>query len=179
MEVLSGQPVASKRHTRWRNCRRVLKISPTKLEADVLAQKLCHAWRTVTVLSRIYWHTNPFLFLWDRHIGRILTARRMNYLKSPETSTIHSVLYQAVRKARRFNTSKVKNMLVVNGIDHVKTEWAFSAVSGQEKDGRLTFCADCRRPDAVTIRDFFHLPKIEEVIHFPGRRSSNFNARHE
>jgi hypothetical protein len=55
-------------------------------------------------------------------------------------------------------------MLKAEVIEPATSEWASPIVLVSKPDGSTRFCVDYRRLDAITVRDFYTLPRMDECI---------------
>ena len=55
-------------------------------------------------------------------------------------------------------------MLNAGGIEPSTFEWAAPVVFAPKKDGMIRFCIDYRRLNYVTLRESYHIPRMEEYI---------------
>ena len=58
----------------------------------------------------------------------------------------------------------LESMLNANVISPSSSEWASCPVLVRKKDGKVRWCIDYRKVNAVTVKDSFPLPKIEECL---------------
>ena len=58
----------------------------------------------------------------------------------------------------------LKSMLKANVISPSNSEWASCPVLVRKKDGKVRWCIDYRKLNALTVKDSFPLPKIEECL---------------
>ena len=66
-------------------------------------------------------------------------------------------------KARRAN-QEVRNLLALGMIQPSLSPWASGIVMVKKKNGELRFCCDFRPLNAVTIKDAYPLPRIDESL---------------
>ena len=66
-------------------------------------------------------------------------------------------------KAERAN-QKVRNLLALGMIQPSLSLWASGIVMVKKKNGELRFCCDFRPLNAVTIKDAYPLPRIDESL---------------
>lgn len=55
-------------------------------------------------------------------------------------------------------------MLNENIIAPAQTEWAAPIVFEFKKDGALCLCVDCRKLNAITKRESYRIPRMDECI---------------
>lgn len=53
-------------------------------------------------------------------------------------------------------------MLKMDVIEPSQTEWAAPIVMAPKKDGALSFIFEYRKLNAVTVSDYYHLPRMHE-----------------
>ena len=58
----------------------------------------------------------------------------------------------------------LKEMLRHKVIEPFKSPWAFPIVLVPKKDGTLRFCVDYRKLNAITIKDSYALPRIDDAL---------------
>ena len=59
---------------------------------------------------------------------------------------------------------EIDRMLRAGVIEPTSAEWASPVVSVPKKDGTMRFCVDYPKLNAVTIRDSYPLPRMDECI---------------
>lgn len=59
-------------------------------------------------------------------------------------------------------------MLSHKVMEPAQTEWAARIVFALKKDGSICFCVDYRKLNAVTKRDSYAIPRMDECIHSLG-----------
>ena len=72
--------------------------------------------------------------------------------------------YQAAHIHREFIDKEISALLQQDLIRHSKSPWASSIVVLDKKDGTYRLCIDYRKLNAVTIKDTYPLPRIQEVL---------------
>ena len=80
----------------------------------------------------------------------------------------HPPIKQASRRVpfavRGEVTKMINNMLADNVVQESASPWASPIVLAKKKDGSLRFCVDYRRLNAVTTKDVFPLPRIDDLL---------------
>ena len=101
--------------------------------------------------------------LWSGELGEIsATEHRIQLL--PGTRPISQQPYRAGPNAREFVAKEVDRMLRAGVVEPSDSPWASPVVLAPKKDGSLRFCIDYRRLNAVTKRDSYPLPRMDEYI---------------
>ena len=72
--------------------------------------------------------------------------------------------YSVSHKDRPFIESHVKEMLKNKVIEPSKSPWAFPIVLVPKKDGTIRFCVDYRKLNAITVKDSYALPRIDDAL---------------
>ncbi|XP_057376131.1 uncharacterized protein LOC130697026 [Daphnia carinata] len=96
------------------------------------------------------------------------------YLKSTNTTEHHidtgnhtpirTAPYRVSRKEREAIQSQVTNMLQDDIIQPSSSPWASPVVMVPKKNGELRFCIDYRRLNAITVRDVYPLPRVDDFL---------------
>ncbi|POM73982.1 LOW QUALITY PROTEIN: Retrovirus-related Pol Polyprotein [Phytophthora palmivora] len=72
---------------------------------------------------------------------------------------------------------QVDKMLADQVIEECNGPWAFPVVLVKKKDGTIRFCIDYRSLNAVTVKDVYPLPRIDETLdHLPVRGTRYFTT---
>ena len=101
--------------------------------------------------------------MWDGKLGEIsITEHPIDVF--PDTRPIAQNPYRAGPKARQFESAEVERMLESGIIRPSKSPWSSPVVLVPKKDGTLRFCVDYRRLNAVTRKDRYPLPRMDEYI---------------
>ena len=58
----------------------------------------------------------------------------------------------------------LKEMLDLGVIRHSSSPWASAIVLVRKKDGKFRFCIDLRKINNITLKEFYSLPRIENVL---------------
>lgn len=82
---------------------------------------------------------------------------------------INSAPYRAGPKVREIGTTEIDNMLRMNVLEPSLSEWASPIVFTQKKDGFLRLCIDCRKLNAVTVKDAYIIPRLDECLGYLGK----------
>ena len=104
-----------------------------------------------------------FAPMWSGKLGEInSTPHYIDLL--PGSRPIASQPYRAGPKAREIEQREVDKMLQAGVIEPSNSAWASPVVIIPKPDGSLRFCVDYRRLNALTIRDSYPLPRMDECI---------------
>ena len=63
---------------------------------------------------------------------------------------------------------EIDKMLEKGAIEPATTDWASPIVLAPKLDGSLRFCVDYRRLNAMTVRDSYLIPRMDECIKYLG-----------
>ncbi|KZS13011.1 Uncharacterized protein APZ42_021947 [Daphnia magna] len=77
---------------------------------------------------------------------------------------IRSTPYRVSRIEREAIHAQVREMLANEFITPSSSPWSAPVVMVPKKDGSLRFCIDYRRLNAVTVRDVYPLPRIDDFL---------------
>ena len=77
---------------------------------------------------------------------------------------IHVPPYRAGFKERETVEKLTDEMLKEGVIRHSSNPWASPVVLVAKKDGQIRFCIDYRRLNAITVRDVYPLPRIDDCL---------------
>ena len=86
---------------------------------------------------------------------------------SIDTSThkpIHQAPYKSAWKEREITQTQVQHMRSIGAVVPSSSPWAAPVVLVRKKDGTWRFCVDYRKLNAITTRDVYPLPRIEEAL---------------
>ena len=111
--------------------------------------------------------------MWDGKLGEIkLTEHRIDLV--PDARPFAQPPYRAGPKARQIKQEHVNKMLRGGVIEPAQSAWASPVVLVPKSDGSLRFCVDYRRLNAISIRDSYPLPRMDESIDSLGEASVFF-----
>ena len=113
--------------------------------------------------ERIREMLRPFSSMWDGSLCEIRTTEHRINLQ-PDARPIAQNPYRAGPRARVVEQEEVDRMLQAGVIEPAQSEWASPVVLVPKSDGTLRFCVDYRRLNAVTIKDSYPLPRMDECI---------------
>ena len=82
----------------------------------------------------------------------------------PETRPVAQAPYWAGPKAREIEDSEVTKMLEARVIEPAQSEWASPVLLVPKPDGSTRFCVDCRKLNAVTVKDTYPLPRMDDCL---------------
>jgi hypothetical protein len=100
--------------------------------------------------------------MWDGRLGHVHAATHHIVVDGAEP--VHAQPYCAGSRARPAESAKVQRMLTEGVIEPANSEWAIPVVLVLKPDGSMRFCVDYRRLNALTIRDTYLLPRMDECI---------------
>jgi deoxyuridine 5'-triphosphate nucleotidohydrolase len=92
------------------------------------------------------------------------TPRTTHQIDTGEAPPIVCRPYRYSPKDNKFIQAEVQRMLQQQIIRPSNGPWAFPIVLVTKKDGSIRFCVDYRRLNAITKRDAFPLPRIDEIF---------------
>jgi RNase H-like domain found in reverse transcriptase/Reverse transcriptase (RNA-dependent DNA polymerase)/Integrase zinc binding domain/Integrase core domain/Chromo (CHRromatin Organisation MOdifier) domain/Retroviral aspartyl protease len=117
----------------------------------------------VTERKRVLELLEGYQRMWDGHLGTFTaTSHRIQLV--PDAHPVHCQPYRAGPRARAAEHEEVQKMLKAGVVEPAVSEWASPVVLVPKPDGSLRFCVDYRRLNAITIRDTYPLPRMDECI---------------
>ena len=105
---------------------------------------------------------DSYAHLWDHQRLGVLhgTRHRIETKGSP----VFQHPYRAGPSARQIEKEEVDRMLKLGVIEPSTAEWASPVVLIPKPDGSTRFCVDYRRLNALTARDVYPLPRMDECL---------------
>ena len=105
----------------------------------------------------------PHKSMWDGTLGTPhATTHRIDL--DANAKPVFQQPYRAGLRAREIERSEVDRMLREDVIEAAAEEWASPVVLVPKPDGTLRFCVDYRKLNALTPRDTYPLPRMDECI---------------
>ena len=112
---------------------------------------------------RILEFLDPFQSMWDGHLGEIHHVKHRIELKEG-AKPVFQPPYRAGPDKREKERAEIQKMLDMDVIEEAECEWASPVVFAPKPDGTLRFCVDYRRLNAMTVRDSYPIPRMDECI---------------
>ena len=99
--------------------------------------------------------------MWSGRLGKIQTVDH----HIPTTGTpISSQPYRAGPQAREQIDTEIQRMLKMDVIEPATSPWSSPIVLIPKPDGSIRFCIDYRKLNAVTDKDSYSLPRIDDCL---------------
>ncbi|CAN8076676.1 unnamed protein product, partial [Agarophyton chilense] len=108
--------------------------------------------------------------MWTGKIGEICATEHHIDLV-PGSRPISQAPYRAGPRTRQIEEGNISKMLEEGVIEAAQSAWASPVVLVPKPDGSLRFCINYRKLDAVTVRDTYPLPRMDECIDSLGEAS--------
>ena len=106
---------------------------------------------------------DEFHTMYDGRLGEINVTEHSIDLQ-PGTRPIHANPYREGPKTREIVKDEVERQLRAGVIEPAQSAWASPVVIVPKPDGTPRFCVDYRRLNAVTVRDSYPLPRMDDCI---------------
>ena len=104
----------------------------------------------------------PHHKMWDGHLGQISGVEHHIDLM-PDAKQNRSVPYRAGIRMHGIEKTEVDRMVEQGvAVPAPPTDWAAPIVFAPKKDGTLRLCVDYRKPNAMTVRDAYPIPRMDE-----------------
>jgi len=94
----------------------------------------------------------------------IINIPPQSAIKTADHPPIFSKQYPASPKDQLIKSQETQKLLDRGQIEESNSPWSSPVVLVKKKDNALRFCIDYRRLNAITIKDAFPLPRIDEIF---------------
>ncbi len=101
--------------------------------------------------------------MWDGTLGTIKETTHRIEIK-PGSKPVYTQPHRAGLKARAHEEEEINRMLSMGVIEPARSEWTSPIVLVPKSDGSLRYCVDYRRLNALTVREAYPLPCMDEYI---------------
>ena len=101
--------------------------------------------------------------MWSGHLGELKAPPHRISLEAG-SRPVHAHSYRAGPQARIIEQEEVRRMSDMGVIEPWKSEWASPVVMVPKPDGSARFYVDYRRLNALTIKDTYPLPMMDECL---------------
>ena len=105
----------------------------------------------------------PYAGMWDGKLGEVRATEHRIEL-TPGAKPFRCQPYRAGPRAREEEQASVDEMLASGVISRSKSEWASPVVLIPKSDRSLCFCVDYQRLNALTVRDTYPIPRMDECL---------------
>ena len=151
-------------------------------QTDILEGELLHAELTSGITEEIEGLDLSDTCLKDtelRHLRNLLAKNKDVFSKGDIPGLVHGVehtikvgdaepisvpRYHAGKHDREAISEHTKKMLIDEVIRPSNSPWSSPVVMVPKKDGKLRFCIDYRRLNAITKKDVYPLPRIDDLL---------------
>jgi hypothetical protein len=113
--------------------------------------------------SKVTEMLSKFSSMWTGQLGEInITQHRIDLV--PDAKPVYQAPYRAGVKGRKVEKEEVERMLKAGVIEPANSEWASPVVLITKPDGSIRFCVDYRKLNALTVKDSYPLPRMDECL---------------
>ena len=101
--------------------------------------------------------------LWSGKLGEIMSTKHsIRLIEGARPSK--SAPYRGGLKTRELEKEEVRRQLEAGVIEESNSEWAAPVLFPPKKHGKLRFCIHYRKLNAMTVKDSYPLPRMDECI---------------
>ena len=137
-------------------------LAPSKEDPqDIDAVSLQHL--PSHVRTRVRDMLTPYSRMWSGDLGEVRATRHRIEL-NPGSKPFRCQPYRAGPRSRQAEQDAVDGMISSGVISRSQSEWASPVVLIPKPDGSLRFCVDYRRLNAMTVRDTYPIPRMDECL---------------
>jgi Reverse transcriptase (RNA-dependent DNA polymerase) len=101
--------------------------------------------------------------VWKCQLGEISTTKHQIDLQN-NGKPVYQAPYRAGMQSREIERQEVDSMLKAGVIASATSEWTIPVVLITKTDGSIRFCVDYRKLNAVTVKDSYPLPRMDECL---------------
>lgn len=105
--------------------------------------------------------------MWNGKLGIIKVTKHHIELQNG-AKPVFAQTYRAGPKACQIEQDEINKKLSEGFIEPATSEFASPVVLVPKPDGSLRFCVDYRRLNAITVKDTYPLPRMDECLHSLG-----------
>ena len=89
----------------------------------------------------------------------------LHEIDTKDATPIHQWPYKNSWKEREIIKEQIELMLKAGVIEPSKSPWSSPVVLVKKKDGKWRFCVDFRKLNAITTKDVYPLPRIDDLLY--------------
>ena len=94
----------------------------------------------------------------------VINVPPQSAIKTGDHPPVYSKQYSAPNKDQEIKFQETQKLLERGQIEQSTSPWSSPVVLVKKKDKTMRFCIDYRRLNAITIKDAFPLPRIDEIF---------------
>eukprot|EP00171_Calliarthron_tuberculosum_P022762 IDg22762t1 len=106
--------------------------------------------------------------MWQGQLGEVNSAKHRIDL-TINSQPVFSQPYRAGPQSRKIIQETIDDMCSQGVIEPSQSEWASPVVLVPKSDGSLRFCVDYRRLNALTVKDSYPLPRMDDCLDSLGK----------